>query len=73
MLATSEKHRYSDRHPVNVLWLFRPEGLKADELRPATIKGQTFYTSTFYTSTAGGGIVNFEFQHGAFTGQRLAT
>jgi hypothetical protein len=23
MLATSEKHRYSDLHPVNVLWLFR--------------------------------------------------
>ena len=48
MLATSEKHRYSDRHADDVLWLFRPEGLKADELRPATIKGQTFYTDLLY-------------------------
>ena len=35
MLATGEKHRYSDQHPDNALWVFRPEGLKPDQLRPA--------------------------------------
>ena len=35
MLATGEKLRYSDHHPDNVLWVFRPENLNPGELRPA--------------------------------------
>ena len=34
MFEAGETHTYSDRHPDNKLWVFRPEGLKEGEQRP---------------------------------------
>ncbi|WDE99402.1 alpha/beta hydrolase fold domain-containing protein [Lentisphaera profundi] len=34
MLSAGEMHAYRSKHPDNKLWVFRPEGLKKDELRP---------------------------------------
>ncbi len=37
MLATGEKLRYSDNHPDNVLWVFRPENLKPGRTPPSRL------------------------------------